>query len=461
MKLIQKQIQKQKLSPKQILLAKLIQLPIYRLEEAIENELEENPVLEIDNDATKTKQEKDRIDDKNDENTDQLYDWEDIYSPVGNNNFKPVSTYDASDTKSDIPQEDKEYFIDKLLDQIYKAGLNDDEIQIAEELIGDLDESGYLTTPVENIGYKLNVPIKAIQKILKIIQKMEPIGIAARDLQECLLLQISEKKEETYVTEILKNHFESFANHDYDKIMESMGISKSELQQAKDVINKLDPKPGYIDNEFSNHYILPDLIVTKENGEFLIKHNDSHLPELKLSKNYQKLLSKKNGLDKETSEYLKNKLNSASWFIESILQRRDTMIKVMNAIIEIQKDYFYGKAKNLKPMKLNDIAEKINMDISTVSRVTNGKYAQTPLGLFELKQLFTEGIQDSDGNYISRNKIMDKLREIITNENKRSPLNDEKIMQEMKKHGYNIARRTIAKYRNMLNIQNAKLRRGI
>ncbi len=240
-----------------------------------------------------------------------------------------------------------------------------------------------------------------------------------------------------------------------------MGISKLELQHAKDAINKLDPKPGYIGHEFSNHYILPDLIVTKEGGKFLIKHNDSHLPELQLSKNYQKLLRKKKELDKETEEYLKEKLNSASWFIESILQRRNTMIKVMNAIIEKQIAFFNEENSNLIPMKLKDIAEKIEMDISTVSRVTNGKYVQTPLGLFELKQFFSEGIQDREGNYISRNKIMDKLREIIANENKSNPLNDEKIMQIMKNDGYNIARRTIAKYRKMLNISSAKLRRGI
>lgn len=461
MKLNQKQIQKQKLSPKQILFAKLIQLPIYRLEEAIENELVENPVLEINGDATKTKLEKEGKDNKNDEDTDQLFDWEDIYSPEGNNHFKPVSTYDASATESNMPQEDEKYFIDKLLDQIHKAGLNDDEIQIAEELIGDLDESGYLTTTVKNIAYKLNVSLKKVQKVLKIVQKLEPNGVAARDLQECLLLQISEKKEESYVTEILKNHFESFANHDYDKIIESMGISKLELQHAKDAINKLDPKPGHIDHELSNHYILPDLIVTKEDGKFKIKHNDSHLPELKLSKNYQKLLREKKELDKGTEKYLKEKLNSASWFVESILQRRNTMIRVMNAIIEKQKAFFNEETSNLKPMKLNDIAEKIKMDISTVSRVTNGKYVQTPLGLFELKQFFAEGVHDREGNYISRNKIMDKLKEIIANENKNSPLNDEKIVQIMKNDGYNIARRTIAKYRKILNIPNTKLRRGI
>ncbi|MEA3499738.1 MAG: RNA polymerase factor sigma-54 [Candidatus Marinimicrobia bacterium] len=461
MKLHQKQIQKQKLSPKQILFAKLIQLPSDRLEEAIENELVENPVLEIDNDATKIKLEKERTNNKNDEDADQSFDWEDIYSSEGNNHFKPVSTYDASKKETDIVQEDKKYFIDKLLDQIHKAGLNDDEIQIAEELIGDLDESGYLTNPIENIAYQLNVSIKTIQKVLKIIQKLEPIGIAARDLQECLLLQISEKKEETYVTEILKDHFELFANHNYDKIMKLMGISKSELQHAKDVINKLDPKPGYIDNEFSNHYILPDLIVTKKGGEFLIKHNDSHLPELKLSKNYQKLFSKKNKLDKETAEYLKNKLNSASWFIESILKRRNTMIRVMNAIIEKQKDFFNEETNNLVPMKLNDIAEKVKMDVSTISRVTNGKYVQTPLGLFELKQFFSEGVHDREGNYVSRNKIMDKLKETVANENKSYPLSDEEITQIMGKYGYNIARRTIAKYRKMLNISSAKLRREI
>ena len=462
MKLSQKQIQTQKLLPKQILFAKLVQLPTYRLEEAIENELEENPVLEIDEEATKSKRDEDRIDNKDtNEDSDQLFDWEDIYSPEGNNNFKPVSTYDPSKVEPYVSQEDKQYFIDRLLDQIYKAGLDDEEIQIAEELVGNLDESGYLAIPLENIAYKLNVSIKTIQKILRIIQKLEPTGIASRDLQECLLLQLAERNEEPYIKEILQNYFKEFTNHNYDKIMKSMEISKPELQYAKDVIGKLNPRPGYIDNKFSDHYILPDLIVTKKDDKFFVQHNDSHIPELQLSKTYQQMLINKKKLDKKTVEYLKTKLKSASWFIESILQRRNTMLKVMNAIIEKQEDFFNEKAKNLKPMKLGDIADKIDMDISTVSRVTNGKYVQTPIGLFELKYFFTEGLQGKDGNYVSRNKIMDKLKEIIANENKQSPYKDEELLKIMKKNGYNIARRTIAKYRKLMNIQNVKLRRGI
>ncbi len=464
MKLTQKQIQTQKLLPKQIIFAKLVQLPTYRLEEAIENELEENPVLEIDYDATKSKQDESKVkkdDDGIGKDEEQFFNWEDIYSSEGSNDFKPVSTYDASATEKHIIQAEKKYFIDDLLDQIYRAGLDDDEIQIAEELIGDLDESGYLSTPPENIAYKLDIPVKTIKKVLSIVQKLDPIGIGSRNLQECLLLQITERGEKPFVAEIIKNYFDEFANHDYEKIMKSLRISKEEMKYAKDTIGKLNPKPGYIDSEFSNHYILPDLIVTKVNGEFVTRHNDSHIPELHLSKKYQEMLVNRDKLDKNTAEYLKSKLNSASWFIESILQRRNTMLKVMNAIIEEQKDFFMGQGENLKPMKLSDIAEKIEMDISTVSRVTNGKYVQTPIGLYELKYFFTEGLQKKDGNFVSRNKIMEKLKEIISNENKKSPLKDEDLAIIMGDNGYNVARRTISKYRKIMNIQNAKLRREI
>ncbi|MEA1987331.1 MAG: RNA polymerase factor sigma-54 [Candidatus Marinimicrobia bacterium] len=458
MKLSQKQILKQKLSPKQILLSKLIQLPTDSLESEIENELEANPVLEIDEDATKSKQEKDQSNENTTDDSEQPYDWEDLYS---SNNFKPVSTYDASKIEPNIPQEEKKYFIDKLLDQIYQSGLEEQEIQIAEELIGDLDSAGYLTTPLENQSYKLDVPIEIIKKVLKVIHKLEPIGVGARNLQECLLLQMEEIDTETFVVEIVKNYFEEFANHDYEKIMKSMNITKQDLQYAKSVISKLNPKPGFVDDEFSNHYVLPDLIVIKKDGDFIVKHNDSHLPELKLSTKYKNMIANKQNLDKETSDYLQKKLYSATMFIDSIMQRRTTMIKVMSAIIELQRDFFSDSNRDIIPMKLDDVAKKIDMDISTVSRVTNGKYVQTPFGLFELKTFFSEGLENEDGKLISRNKIMKDLKTILDSEDKNSPLTDEELMNKLNEKGYKIARRTVAKYREKLNIQNAKLRRGI
>ncbi len=449
-----------KLTPQQILLSSLLQLPMQVLETSIQQELESNPVLEIDDEATLAKVTRQKEQEKrSDEDPD--YDWEAVFDRYGKNEFIPKSDFDASKEEMDTPLPEESFLTDKMLQQVRTSGLENEDIRIAEEIIWNLDNSGYLQTPLENIAYNLELPVEKVESVLKIVQMMDPVGIAARGLKECLLIQLRANHEEPYVIEILENYFEDFANHRYEVIIREMGLSDDDLRYALQVISQLNPKPGGSESTFSNHYVIPDLIVTEEDGEFIISINDGHIPELRLSRSYEDMIRNRQKLDKATKDYLSKKVESAKWFIQSIHQRRSTMIRVMEAIIRRQEAFFRGEPDALKPMILKDIAEDVSMDISTISRVTNGKYVQCPMGLFELKYFFTEGMKDSDGEDVSTRLIKKTLKEIVDKENKQKPLNDEKLVKELDKAGYKIARRTVAKYREQLNIPIARLRREI
>jgi len=464
MKLGQTLEQQLKLTPQQILMSTLLQLPMQLLETNISQELESNPLLEIDEEATRLKQEqkldKEAEKEKSADN-DPEYDWDSVFGRDGKNEFIPRSDFDASREEINAPQPDEVNFIDRIMDQIRTSGLTDSDIEIAEYLLGNLDDSGYLSNSLENIAYIMETDPETVERVLKIVQRMEPVGVAARDLRECLIIQLEENHEEPYVIDILRDYFEDFANHRYENIMKSMKIDEEDLKYAQKVISQLNPKPGDMDNGFSNHNIIPDIIVTEENGSFSIVINDGNIPELRMSRSYEDMLANRSKLDRDTREYLNKKVESARWYIQSIHQRRNTMTRVMDAIIERQYDYFMGNADALKPMILKDIAEMVSMDISTISRVTNGKYVQSPMGLHELKFFFTEGMKDNDGEDVSTRKIKNTLKGIIDREDKAKPLNDEKLVKELAREGYQIARRTVAKYREQLNIPIARLRREI
>lgn len=450
-----------KLTPQQILLSSLLQLPMQILETSIQQEIETNPLLEIDEEATAEKQIRQNEFEEKQVEPDPEYDWESVFNRYGKDEFVPKSDFDASKEEVTSQQAEESFLADNLLDQIKTSGMTDENIKIAEEIVWNLDSCGYLSVPLENIAYNLYVPFEAAEKVLKIVQRFDPVGIAARSLQECLIVQLEVNYEEPYVIDILRYHFEDFANHRYENILKSMDIDEEDLRYAQKVISQLNPKPGNSDSPFSNHYIVPDIIVTEEGGEFIIIVNDGHIPELRISKSYSDMIQHRDKLDRSTREYLSKKVESAKWFIQSIHQRRNTMIRVMDAIIRRQKDFFNGDVDALKPMILKDIAEDVSMDISTISRVTNGKYVQSPMGLHELKFFFTEGMKDSDGEDVSTRLIKKALKEIVDAENKSKPFNDEKLVKELAKKGFNIARRTVAKYREQMNIPIARLRREI
>ncbi len=450
-----------KLTPQQIQLSALLQLPIQNLEQAIDEELEKNPALEIDETAPSKRGENNNdpeIHDSNKTYDDPEYDWESVFSRMSRSSLLPSA---SDETYIDMPQADVPTFYEKILQQIRTSGLSERDMKIAEQIIWNTDSDGYLKVPVENIAYIMNESPETVESILKIIMQLEPPGIGSRDLRECLMNQLYDKNVPPYVIKIIRDHFNDFANHRFEQILQRLNIREDELENARKIISKLNPKPASEESAFSNFVVIPDLIVTEEDGEFQVIVNDGSIPELRISRSYLDLMNQKKTLDKETRDYLRKKIDSAKWFIQSIHQRRDTMVRVMKAIIEKQRDFFEGRPDSLKPMILKDIAEEINMDISTISRVTNGKYVQTPIGLYELKYFFSESMKDSGGEDISTRHIKKALKDIIEKEDKRNPLNDDHVVNVLKEKGFKVARRTVAKYREQMGIPVARLRREI
>ena len=472
---------KQTLSPQQILLSSLLQLPIVALEQKIKTEVEQNPVLEIDDDVEEEQLEEEELNELEAAEVDgeleqseteqeegdleaEEIDWDEILNdPEG---FEPqYSQYSGQKERPDLPNPERLTLTDHLFEQINLLQLDDLEREIAEQIIYNIDDGGYLSTDLEVIAANVSTAVDRVEEILSEIQHLEPIGIGSRNLRECLLIQLEEKlgsnPDAELAYEIIDEHFDDFANKRFSKIENKAGFSKDQIRRAQNVIERLNPKPGegLIDPE--TNYIVPDLIVERVDGEFVISLNDGNIPKLQLSDYYLRLYKqgKKSG-DKETRNFLKKKIDSARWFINSIHQRRTTMLRVMRAIVRRQYDFFDKGKEHLKPMILKDIAEDVDMDISTISRVTNGKYVQTERGVFELKYFFTESIKTDDGE-VSNRVIKDRIKEIVENEDKQKPLSDSKIAKKLREEGYTIARRTVAKYREQQNIPVARLRREL
>ncbi|MBN2281485.1 MAG: RNA polymerase factor sigma-54 [Candidatus Marinimicrobia bacterium] len=449
---IQKLSQELKLTPQQILQSTILQLTTLSLEARIMKEIEQNPVLEEDESA---KDKEEEVEEKEED-----IDWDDILPQ--NDDFRPKQEYDYSKEERSFVQPSITGFIDELMDQLKLLNLSDNENRIAREIIWNLDEKGYLTLPVENIALTLSESIEKVETVLKQVQTFDPLGIAARDLRECLLIQLKNGENTSRdALIVIRDHFDDFANRRFEKIIRHLGWTKERLSRAQEAIVKLNPKPGNAIDDQDSGYITPDLIVRKLDGKFLVEVNDSRVPELRLNSSYLQMLNAKKGVDKNTKNYLKKKVDMANWFIQAIHQRRITMIRVMEAIIERQKEFFEDNSAPLKPMILKDIAEDVNMDISTISRVSNGKYVQLYSGVYELKYFFNEGMMDSDGNEVSTRIIKKTLKEIVDGEDKTKPFSDEYLSERLEKAGYPVARRTIAKYRKQLNIPVARLRKEI
>jgi RNA polymerase sigma-54 factor len=315
---------------------------------------------------------------------------------------------------------------------------------------------------VDNVAEIFESSGSNVESILMKIQKFDPVGVGARDLHECLLVQLKEiKPQPKLAIKVIAYHFEDFKNKRYEKILTEINIDREELKDIIDVIAKLNPKPGLGLYNTKHNYIIPDFIVEKVEDEFVVTLNDWNIPPLRISKTYKRLLHSKNNTDKETKQYIRKKIESAKWFISSIYQRKITMLSVMQSIVEKQYDFFSRGPSYIKPLIMREIADMINMDISTVSRVANGKYVQTDFGIFELKYFFTERIQTDDGEEVSTRKVKERINEMISNENPDKPMSDEKISQVLTSEGFPVARRTVAKYREQLNIPVARLRKKI
>ncbi|TDI86479.1 MAG: RNA polymerase factor sigma-54 [Caldithrix sp.] len=477
--LIQRLSLQLKQSPQQVLLSSLLQLPILSLEQKLKVELEMNPLLEIDEEMEMVEeidQEVEVVDDevesKDGEDTDdeddaidefdkEEIDWDAI--------LNDEDTYDYRMPKDDSaevferPEVAQTTLPEHLLSQLHMTELSEKEQMIGEYIIWNINEDGYLTYSLDAIAENLQVEPGDAERVLKVIQRFDPIGIGARSLQECLLIQLVDNEcSVPLAVEIIRDHFDDFTNKRYEKIEKKLEITLDDIREAIEEITKLNPKPGEGYVLFHQNVIVPDLVVQRdEEGEYHISMNDWNVPHLRINNSYKKLLLDKKKSSKETRDYIRQSLESARWLINSIHQRRATIQRVMEAIIEKQIDFFDYGPENIKPMILKDIADEIGMDISTISRVTNGKYVQTEHGVFELKYFFSERIKSDAGDDVSNKIIKNFIKEMIDSEDSNKPYNDQKIAEILKEKGFQVARRTVAKYREQMMIPVSRLRRKL
>ena len=442
----QRQSLRQILTPQQVIQASILQLNVSNLEQKILDELESNPVL----DQAET-QDDEEVNNSEDEEVDFEEDPDE---------YEPASIYDNTDKKNrELPVREQVDFAEGLVRQLDNFNLLDWERAIAEDILWNLDENGYLAVDPILIADRYDREQEEIKHVQDKLQELDPPGIAARDLQDCLLIQLK-GKEETLTYQIVSEYFDDFANHRYDRLQKHLDISKNSLGKIIEEISNLNPRPGDGKIGIGTETVIPDLLAVKQDGEWVVIVNDSWIPELNLSNEYVTMLNQKD-LPGETQKYLKEKFDSASWFIHAIEQRRHTLTAVMEAIIKRQQAFFKGKIELLVPMKLQDIADAIDMDISTISRSTRGKYVDTPYGIFELKSFFTEGYKLESGEEVSTKAIKDLLKKLIDDEDKSSPLTDTDLADQLRDEGFPVARRTVAKYREQLHFSVARLRREL
>ena len=472
----------QKLSPQQIQLMKLIQLPTQAFEQKLAQEIEENPALESGKDEFDEFQDsnQEEYDDAGNDSIETDINIDDYLSDDEIPNYRlQANNYSADDEDSRIPYSGGITFNQHLINQLNTYNLDNQEFQIAEFLVGCIDDSGYIRRSIEDIvddlAFSENIftTEEVVEKVLKTVQDLDPAGVGARSLSECLLIQLKRKKENkdrALAIQILETSFNHFVKKHYNKLLQKFNISKEELIRAMGEIEKLNPKPGgsFSGNLTPIEHIVPDFTLRISEGVLDLSLNARNAPDLHISREYDNMLKGyAESKDKSKSQndailFIKQKLDSAKWFIDAIKQRQQTLMLTMNAIMQYQKDYFLtGDERNLRPMVLKDIAEQIHMDVSTVSRVANSKYVDTPYGTKLIKEFFSESMKNDQGEDISTREIKKILQTEIENENKKKPLTDEKLSALLKEKGYLIARRTVAKYREQLDIPVARLRKQI
>jgi RNA polymerase sigma-54 factor len=453
----------------------LLYMPLLDLQQHLKQELVANPFLELVEPSEDGMEEDQETETKEDENE---VDWEDIL----------LDGFETGGRREEY--EEREYYeptavatrdlYDHLHDQIALLRLDPRQIVIAEEIIGNIDDTGFLTCELEAIVESLNaflhseeakaagfedealLTIEEAEAVLGIIQGLDPAGIGARDLRECLLLQLGDQDMgNSLVYDIVEKHFDQLVNHRWAEISKELGVSPQEVQSAADEISKLDPKPGLQYSAGEGNYIIADLVVEKVDNDYIVFHNDTALPRLRLSRSYREVARDKAKFKGENKEFISNKLNNANWMLQAIEQRRQTMLKVMNFIVDRQRDFFEEGIEHLKPLTLREVAEVINMHESTVSRVTNQKYVQTPRGVFPLKFFFSSGLSTDSGEDVSARGIKARIQKLVGDEDTKKPLTDQTIVDILKREGINIARRTVAKYRDQLGILSARMRKRV
>ncbi len=472
----------QKLSPQQIQLMKLLQVPTAELEQRIKQEIEENPALEEGE-----KQEEEEFpedapqeeDKEGAESSEEEFDLSDYFSDDDTPDYKLSAKNSGADEEDrEMPLSGGRTFTDNLRAQLHLRNIDQRTTDLADHLIGNLDEDGYLRRELEaivnDLAFTQNVSCtkEELEHALKEVQALDPAGVGARDLRECLLLQVQRLPhdlDQRIAREVLDKHFEAFSKKHYDRILDRLEIDEEALKGAIDTIVRLNPRPGNTSSETSRpvHSIVPDFQVNTMDGELELMLNGRNAPELRLSRAYKDMVKEysRNKKDKDQREaltFIKQKLDSAKWFIDAIKQRQNTLLVTMEAIMEHQREFFLtGDETKMKPMILKDIAEKVGLDISTISRVANSKYVQTNYGTFSLKYFFSESLSTDSGEEVSTREVKKILLDAIEAENKQKPLTDEQLTTLLKDKGYNIARRTVAKYREQLNMPVARLRKEL
>ena len=447
-KLVQSQEQKQKLNPRQILEANIMQITSGFLEKRILEEIETNPMLEFDEEKDVIENQSDDVNEEND------FNWEDLISNPEEYGVKPNNQLDYDFTVADSMSEN-------FISQLYDVNVEEEKIEVAEYILGNIDDDGYLSIDPVLITDKFNIEKDDVNDLLNIIRKLDPPGIASKNIQECLSTQLEVLyPSEIIAKTIIDKYFEDFANHNYSKIINKLHCSREEFNEAINFISVLNPKPASGFSVGVTENIIPDVVIEKNKDKWVVSTNESFLPKLRMSKGYKDILNKE-GINKDDQKFIKQKIESANWFMGAVKNRYTTIKKVTESIIKYQKSYFNFENRELKPLTLKKIANDINMDISTISRSTNGKYAQLPWGCIELKTFFNEGILKKDGSEVSNTIVKKIIKDIVKNEDKNFPFKDEDIKNILLEKGYLIARRTVSKYREFLNIPIARLRREI
>ncbi len=474
--------QELKINPRLYQAMDLLYMPLLDLQQHLKQELLNNPFLDLveEEEEEEEQTETESVEQTEEEKRGEEIDWEEIL----------LDGFDTAGGRRE-EHEEKEYFepvtvasrdlSDHLRDQVSLLELDPREMLLADEFIGNIADDGYLATSVEEVVSSLNdvvtraaeeadrdigeLPLYTVEeaeKMLETVQSLDPPGVAARTLQECLLLQLKEAGlQQSLPYRLVHDCFDELIAHRWSEISKRFGISAADVQGAADEIAKLDPKPGLRYSSGSDNYIIPDLIVDKIDGQYHVFLNDTNLPRLKLSKTYQEIARDKKKFEGENKEFISNKLNSANWMIQAIEQRRQTMLKVMNYIVDRQREFFDKGVQYLKPLTLREVAEVINMHESTVSRVTNEKFVQTPRGVLPLKFFFSSGLATTDGEDVSARGIKAQLEKLVQEEDPKHPLTDQAIVNILRESGVQIARRTVAKYRDQLGVLSARMRKRV
>ncbi len=475
-----------KLSPQQVQYLKMLQLPMLALEQKIKAELELNPLLEegYEEELEATQDQEDPLKDEStpDETTtekasetkeseEDKYTIED-YMNDDNAGFKSPESRSRDEEKDDLPQPDMVPLYHRMLEQFSLLDLDDEEFLLGQEIIGNVDEDGYLRRELSsivqdlNLTHNLNISLEKAEGVLKKIQNLDPVGVASRNLQECLIAQLEASKGDptlkALALRIMKEMYEDFTMRHFEEIAKKLNIPLDELKKVIWLIQHLNPKPGEGDFSPQENYVVPDFIVAQSDDDFLISLNDRNIPPLRINKAYKELMSKrkKNGVSNEAKDFIRQRFEAAKWFISSIHQRRETMTKVMRTIVDKQREFF-ETGEGLKPMIYKDISEVIEMDISTISRVVNSKFVQTDYGVFSLRHFFSDSISTTDGEEVSNKEVKRKLKNLMDSEDPLKPLSDDKLAQLLNAQGLNIARRTVAKYREAMLLPVARLRRKL